>query len=491
MALRFQNTLSRSTEEFRPIQDGKVRVYACGPTVYRQPHVGNYRTFLFNDLLVRYLRWKGHDVRFVMNLTDVDDKTIDGAAKAGVPLRDFTAPVIDGFFRDLDRLGALRADAYPRATDHIDHMIALVQRLLDNGHAYRADDGSVYYDISSFDEYGKLSGLDVEGIRSGAGLATRDDARAADRLADEYAKEDARDFVLWKAARDVDREVGAVWPTPWGDGRPGWHLECSAMSMKELGETFDIHTGGEDLVFPHHEDEIAQSEGATGKPFARVWLHAKHLRLEDAKMSKSLGNVIDVPTLLDEQGVPAAALRYVLLSAHYRRELNFSSRGIEDARNAVRRIEDFADRLARLDTSDDAADAGLDAVAERALTDFEAALDDDLNTPEALAALFTLIREANALLDGARDRVRPAEAQAARAALDRIDEVFRILELLRHEDASGGDEEFAAWVEERIEARAQAREDRDFATADAIRDELGDAGVVVEDRPDGVRWRRG
>src|SRR5688500_8630656 len=308
--LRFFDTLTRSLRVFEPVTPGTVGVYACGPTVYRQPHIGNYRTFLFNDLLVRWLRAKGYDVRVVMNLTDVDDKPISGAAREGVALADFTAPVVERFFTDLDRLGAARADAYPRATHFIEQMIALVARLLEAGHAYVGDDGSVYYDVSSFEPYGRLSRLDVEGIQTGAGLASRQPlpgaaANAAaqtavatdaedDALADEYAKDDARDFVLWKRVRDVDRQVGAVWQTPWGEGRPGWHLECSAMSMHELGETFDIHTGGEDLIFPHHEGEIAQSEGATGKPFVHYWLHSKHLRIDDAKMSKSVGNVVAV-----------------------------------------------------------------------------------------------------------------------------------------------------------------------------------------------------
>ena len=500
--LRFYDTLSRSLRPFEPLTPGRVGVYACGPTVYRQPHIGNYRTFLFNDLLVRWLRAKGYDVRFVMNLTDVDDKTIRGAAQDGVPLDRFTAPVIDRFFADLDRLGAARADVYPRATHYIDQMIALVARLIDAGHAYVGDDGSVYYDVSSLPTYGRLSRLDVEGIQSGAGLAMRQplpgsdpaaDVQTAiqtdeeDALADEYGKDDARDFVLWKRARDLDRQVGAVWPTPWGEGRPGWHLECSAMSMHELGETFDVHTGGEDLVFPHHEDEIAQSEGATGQPFVRYWLHSRHLRIDDTKMSKSIGNVVGVADVVDGDGYPPAVLRYALLAGHYRRELNFSARALEDARNALRRLAEFADRIERTPVRDDAAPA-LAELAERGWAAFEEALDDDLNTPVALAALFNLVREGNSALDRA-GAVTAADRDALADVLRRIDDVLNVIGLFRSAAASG-DQDLAAWVEERIAARQDARARRDFAAADAIRAELTAAGITLEDTPGGARWKK-
>ncbi|HSL69198.1 MAG TPA: class I tRNA ligase family protein, partial [Longimicrobiales bacterium] len=272
MSLRFYNTLSRSLEEFTPLRAPHVGVYACGPTVYRPPHVGNFRTFVFNDLLHRFLEWKGFQVRFIMNLTDVEDKIIDAAAQQGTDISAVTAPTTKAFFDDLATLGIRPADDYPRATAHIAEMVALIERLIQREHAYVAD-GSVYFAIHSLPQYGRLSRVELADTRAGAGLASRD--RAVD--ADEYGKEDARDFALWKAARDTDRHARAAWSTPWGEGRPGWHIECSAMSMAQLGETFDIHTGGEDLIFPHHEDEIAQSEGATGKPFVRYWLHVKHL----------------------------------------------------------------------------------------------------------------------------------------------------------------------------------------------------------------------
>jgi cysteinyl-tRNA synthetase len=474
MALSFYNTLTRRLEEFSPLEPGHVRVYACGPTVYQLPHIGNYRTFIFNDILHRYLEWKGFDVTFVMNMTDVDDKIIDRARADGSGISDYVAPYIDGFLTETESLGIRPVDAHPRATEHIGEMTDLVQRLLDRGHAYTTGDGSVFFDISSLPGYGKLSRIPLDEVRSGERVA-----------ADEYAKGDARDFALWKAAKDADREVGAVWPAPWGDGRPGWHLECSAMSMARLGETFDIHTGGEDLIFPHHEDEIAQSEGATGKPFARVWLHARHLMLEAEKMSKSLGNVVRLSDILGA-GYPAAGVRYLLLSAHYRKELSFSFDGLDDARAAVRRILDFADRLERVDTRDDHPASDLPDLAREALASFERGLDDDLNTPAGLSALFTFIRQANAALDRA-GAVPPQDLQCARDALRSMDDVFGVLELARQ--GAGPDPQLAAWAEQKLAERQQARADRDFARADAIRAELGEAGIVVEDTPAGPRWK--
>lgn len=476
MALRFFNTLSRSLQEFDPLEPGTARIYACGPTVYQLPHIGNYRTFLFNDLLHRYLEWKGFRVKFVMNLTDVDDKTINGALQQGTPLDSFTEPVIRDFHADLETLGIRPADVYPRATHHIQEMIALIQQLLERRHAYVTDDGSVYYDISSFPDYGKLSRVDLRAMRRGERIA-----------ADEYEKGDIRDFALWKGAKDVDRRVGAAWPTPWGDGRPGWHVECSAMSMAELGETFDIHTGGEDLVFPHHEDEIAQSEGATGRPFVRYWLHVKHLLVEGEKMSKSRGNVFSLRDLCD-RGFGPAAIRYLLLSAHYRHELNFTLEGLQDAQAALRRLLDFQDRLDRTAIADDAPASPIPDLARAALADFESALDDDLNIPNGLAAIFNFVRETNAALDR-HPAIPQADRLAARDALDRFDDVLGTLAIARRH-AGRIDHDLAAWVEERLAARQDARSRRDFATADAIRAELTSAGIIVEDTPHGPRWKR-
>ena len=482
MALRFFNTLTRRLEIFEPMTTGRVHVYACGPTVYRPPHIGNFRTFIVNDVLHRFLEWKGFDVRFVMNLTDVEDKIIDAADKAGVAIGDITQPQAEAFFADLERVGIRPADVYPRATAFMPEMILLVEQLVERGHAYVLD-GSVYFDISSFPPYGRLAHLDLVETRAGAGLASR---RAAID-ADEYEKEDARDFALWKAARDADRRTGATWPAPWGDGRPGWHIECSAMSMKLLGQSFDIHTGGQDLIFPHHEDEIAQSEGATGKPFVRTWLHVTHLKVNGEKMSKSLGNDFTISDLIG-RGWRPAEIRLLMLQAHYRKELNFSFDGLAHARTAVGRIADFDRRLRETSAADDAEPSDLPATAASALEAFEQALDDDLNTPNALAVLFPFINAVNAALDG-RTVLHTGDLQAARHAFARFDAVLGLLDLARR-DAAAVDQAFAGWVDDLLARRAAARGRRDFAAADEIRDQLAAAGVVVEDAPGGVRWKR-
>lgn len=474
MALRFYNTLTRKLERFEPLEPGTVRMYACGPTVYQPPHIGNYRTFLFNDLLHRYLEWKGYDVTYITNLTDVDDKTIHGALEEGVSLDEFTEPVIRGFFDDFNALGVRQADAYPRATRHIDEMIALIERLIEREHAYVVD-GSVYFDISSFPDYGKLSRIDPAEMRQGERVA-----------ADEYGKDDIRDFALWKKAKAEDHTVGAVWKAPWGEGRPGWHIECSAMSMAELGESFDIHTGGEDLIFPHHEDEIAQAEGATDKPFARFWLHAKHLLVEGEKMSKSKGNDFTLHDLRTK-GYSIAAVRYLLLSAHYRHELNFTFDGLEDAQAALQRLSDFRHRLETVSTAEDAERSPIHDIAAKALQAFEEALDDDLNTPAALAAIFNFVRETNAALD-AHTAHEPTAIQAARDTLSQMDDVFGVADLAE-KDQSQTDPELVEWVQQRLQDRQDARARRDFDTADAIRAELTAAGILIEDTPQGPRWR--
>ncbi|MGD8322055.1 MAG: cysteine--tRNA ligase, partial [Gemmatimonadota bacterium] len=344
MALKVFNTLSRSLQPFQPLEEGKARVYACGPTIYDYAHIGNYRSFLFYDLVHRYLEWSGYDVRFVMNLTDVDDKTINRAVGEGVTVGEYTRRFGEAFLDDARTLGVRAADAYPRATEYVGPMKEFVERLLASGHAYRAEDGAVYFSIGKFADYGKLKGIDLASLKVGARVAQ-----------DEYEKEDARDFALWKAATETDEKAGAAWDAPWGRGRPGWHLECSVMSVTELGETLDMHLGGEDLVFPHHENEIAQSEAATGKPFVRYWLHVKHLLVEGRKMSKSLGNYVTLRELLDK-GYDPASIRHQLISAQYRRELNFTMDGLDASRNAVQRLLDFESRLEEVGT-----DAGADA----------------------------------------------------------------------------------------------------------------------------------
>ena len=465
---RLYNTLTRQIEPFAPADGSTVRVYSCGPTVYNPAHLGNFRTFLFVDLLRRALRLRGWGVRQVMNLTDVDDKIIKRAAEQGKTIDEVTAPVTEIFHEDRRWLRLEDAEVYPRATEFIPQMITLVTRLIDRGIAYQAEDGSVYFAIGRFPGYGKLSRLDTREIRSGARVAQ-----------DDYTKENAQDFALWKAAKPEDEATGAAWDSPWGRGRPGWHLECSAMAMDLLGETLDIHCGGIDLVFPHHEDEIAQSEAATGVPFSRFWCHGAFLQIDGTKMAKRVGNVRTVQELRGT-GLSAAALRHLIFSTHYRKELNLSEEALEGSLEAVRRIGDFADRLA-------AAVAGtpeLAGIAEEALKETQAALFDDLNAPEALAALFVFIRRVNAELD--RNGSDLEGLERAREAFARMNGALDVVPERAVEDP-----ELAAWVEERLGARREARARRDFAEADRVREELAQRGVVIEDTAQGTRWRLG
>jgi len=467
---RLYNTLHRQVEPFAPADGSTVRMYTCGPTVYNPAHLGNFRTFLFEDLMRRVLALRGWAVHQVMNLTDVDDKIIRRAREQGKTIREVTEPVIEIFHRDREYLRIQAAEHYPKATDFIPQMIALVERLVDRGVAYQADDGSVYFAIAKFPGYGRLSRLDTREIKSGARV-----------LQDDYSKENAQDFALWKAAKDEDEATGAAWDSPWGRGRPGWHLECSAMAMDILGETLDLHCGGIDLVFPHHEDEIAQSEAATGKPFARVWSHGAFLLTDGAKMAKRVGNVSTVQGLRDAR-FSAAALRHFVFNTHYRKELNLSDDALEASRQAVRRVGDFSDRLHAEATLLLGGTPALSAAADAAVAAAEAALFDDLNAPEALAALFDFIRRANAELDrkgGDREAV-----ERARFALDRINQVLDIIP-----DREEADADLTMWVEEQLAARREARIQRDFAAADRIRDDLAARGVSIEDSGAGTSWK--
>jgi cysteinyl-tRNA synthetase len=461
------NSLTRSIDAFAP-EDGKtVRIYSCGPTVYNPAHIGNFRTFLFSDLLRRALRLGGWQVRQVMNITDVDDKIIKRAAEQGRTITQVTEPVTGIFQADREWLRIEAAEEYPKATDYIPQMIALVQTLVDKGIAYQAEDGSVYFAIDRFPAYGRLSRLDKREVRSGARV-----------VQDEYAKENAQDFALWKAAKPEDETTGAAWDSPWGRGRPGWHLECSAMAMDLLGPTLDIHCGAVDLIFPHHEDEIAQSEAATGKPFSRWWCHGAFLNIEGAKMAKRLGNTTTVVGMR-EKGVSPAALRHFVFTTHYRKELNLSEDALDASMNAVRRIGDFAQRL-------EGASGGTPAMAEAAaaaVADFQEALFDDLNAPNAMAVLFTFVTRMNAELDkGGSDK---AALKAARDAFGVMNGVLDIVP-----DRETPDAGLAAWVEERIAARKAARGARNFAEADRIRDELAAKGIVIEDGAAGTTWKQ-
>lgn len=501
--MKLYDSLRRELVDFAPLAPPRVAVYGCGPTVYDFAHIGNFRTFLVYDLLHRHLRARGHEVEFVVNLTDVDDKTIEGAAEAGLSLGEHTEPFVRAFREDAKTLGLLPFSQHPRATEFVPVMTGFIERLLARGHAYSAADGSVYYSVSSFENYGRLSGCRADAADMGAGRPRID--------ADDYEKGDARDFALWKAARPADRAAGAVWDSPWGEGRPGWHLECSAMSITMLGDTIDVHLGGEDLLFPHHENEIAQSEAATAQPFARYWMHVKHLKVEGRKMSKSAGNFHTVRDLLNE-GRDPAAIRWILLSAHYRSELDFTRSGLAAAETAVQRLLDFRRRVHALPSSAPgplstpasaesssvpgpasarnlaAANSSLARRARHGLDAFLGALDDDLNVPRALAELWTLVREANAAMDAAPNNVSAEDRTALLQTLAGIDAVLGVLDLA---EAS---RKLAGGVEERIEglvaARDEARARRDFEAADRIRDELAAEGVRIEDTPGGTRWTK-
>jgi cysteinyl-tRNA synthetase len=463
---RLFNTLSRAVEPFAPADGETVKLYTCGPTVYNPAHLGNFRTFLFEDLMRRVLRLRGWKVEQVMNLTDVDDKIIKRATEQGKTIIEVTDPIVRIFHEDRKYLRIEDAEHYPRATAYIPEMIALVERLIANGVAYVADDKSVYFAIGKFATYGKLSRLDTREIQSGARVAQ-----------DDYSKENAQDFALWKAAKPEDEACGAAWDSPWGRGRPGWHLECSAMAMAILGETLDLHAGGIDLIFPHHEDEIAQSEAATGKPFARCWCHGEFLLTDGAKMAKRVGNVQNVEGLR-ENGISGAAVRHFVFSTHYRKQLNLAGEALEGSLEAVRRVGDFAERL----KTAKGGTRGLEDAADRLENEVRAALFDDLNAPNAMAALFEFIRAANKELDAGG--TEPGPLSRAREVFAMVDS---ILDLQPERGTVDGD--LASWVDGQLTARTEARARRDFAAADAIRKALDEKGVVIEDTAAGTRWK--
>lgn len=469
MSLRLFDTAARSLVDFQPLVPGRIGLYTCGPTVYNRVHIGNLRTFVWEDVMCRAFRSLGFAVTQVMNLTDIDDKTIRGAVAEGLPLREFTDRHIATFFEDLKTLAVVPAAVYPRATDHVPEMVEIVKKLTERGHTYESD-GTIWFRIASFPAYGRLSRVDPSSMKRGA--------RVAD---DEYEKEDVRDFAVWKGAKEGEPE-SALWDTELGKGRPGWHLECSAMSMRYLGETLDIHTGAVDNIFPHHENEVAQSEGATGKPFVRTWLHAEHLIVDGEKMAKSKGNFYTLPDVLS-RGYSPRAIRYLLLSVPYRQKLNFTFDALHGAVSAVERLESLDARLgerAGAAGADGASGALLERLAE-ARAGVRAAWEDDLNSAAALGALFGFVKEANTALEAGQ--LAPADAAAARAFLRATDGVLGVLPA--SEDAA-----LEAEVEARIAARTEARRRKDWKASDAIRDELAARGIVLEDTPQGVRWRR-
>jgi len=464
--LRIHNTLSGQLEEFRPLAEGEVKFYYCGPTVWDYGHIGNFRSAIGADVLRRYLKFKGLRVTQAMNITDVDDRIITKAQESGKTIDDYTQKYIEAFWEDFDALGCERPEVAPRATKHIPEMVALVKKLKERDHAYQSD-GSIYYRIKSFPDYGKLSKINFEGNIEGG--SERVDT-------DKYDKEDARDFALWKAP---NRPNEPAWDTEIGRGRPGWHIECSAMSMKYLGETFDLHLGGIDLVFPHHENEIAQSEGATGKQFVRYWLHFEHLKVEGETMSKSKGNYYTFRDLTDK-GFSPAAIRYFLLSVPCRKQLNFTFDALHGAEKTVESLRDFRVRLEEAKTEAGRNNELHDAT-QQALTEFEAGMDDDLNTSVALAAVHELTREVNTAL--ARRILREDNRREIIAAIERIDSVLNVIGRPQREML---DEEIQKLIHERQEARHR----RDFARADEIRKQLAERGIVLEDTKDGVRWKR-
>lgn len=462
MGLELYNTLTRKKETFKPIVSGKVGLYTCGPTVYDFAHIGNFRAYVFGDLLRRYLEYKGYEVKQVMNITDIDDKTIKGSQEKGIPLTQYTMKYKKAFFEDMETLNIKKAHLYPEATSHVKEMIEFVKKLLDKGNAYQMN-GSVYFKISSFPEYGKLSKMKLDELKTTERV-----------LADEYEKEQIADFALWKGWEEIDGDV--FWITDFGKGRPGWHLECSVMSMKYLGNTVDIHTGGVDLIFPHHENEIAQSESFTGKRFVNYWLHNEFLMVEGKRMAKSSGNYYTLRDLL-AKGYNPKAIRYLLLSTHYRQQLNFTFEGLKSAEGALSRLFDFIHNLKNIKNGKN--NPKIKRLIQKTKKEFEEALDDDLNISQALSKIFDLVKEVNMLIE--ENQISESDAKNLTSLLQEFDNILGVLE--RGESI---DEE----VQNLISQREEARRDKNWELADKIRKDLESEGVILEDTPDGTKWKR-
>lgn len=460
------NTLTRQKEAFTPIESEKAGLYTCGPTVYDYAHIGNFRAFLFEDLLKRWFEYRKFTVKHVMNLTDIDDKTIKGSQKQKIPLKQYTQKYVDAFFEDIKALNIKPADIYPKATDHIPEMLTLIKTLIAKGIAYKGEDGSIYYAISKFPDYGKLSKIKTAELKAGARVSQ-----------DEYAKEEAQDFALWKAWASEDGDV--YWETELGKGRPGWHIECSAMSMKYLGETFDIHCGGIDNMFPHHENEIAQSEAATGRKFVNYWMHNEHLLVEGKKMAKRFGNFYTLRDLL-AKGFDPLAIRYLLLSTHYRQQFNFTFEGLDSAKAGIERLRNFMRRLQ--DANGAGGEEKISALKVNVIASFGGSMDDDLNVSVALASLFDFVREVNNLLDS--NAVSKKDAAEIVGLMKKFDSVLGVIGEVKAEEALPKD------IDDLVQKREAARKAKNWKEADALRAQLKAMGIVVEDTAQGVRWHK-
>lgn len=460
--LKLYNTLTRKKELFKPIKKGVVSMYSCGPTVYDYAHIGNFRSYLAVDILKRYLKFKGYKLKHIMNITDVDDKTIIASKKQKISLKDYTKKYTKAFFEDLKTLNIDPADIFPKATEHIKEMVSMIQKLIKNGLAYKGDDNCWYYDVSKFKNYGKLAKLKMEGLKEGARVKQ-----------DTYEKENAQDFALWKAYDKNDGDV--FWKTDLGKGRPGWHIECSAMNTKYLGDTFDIHTGGVDLIFPHHENEIAQAEGATNKPYVKYWIHNEHLVVDGKKMSKSLNNFYTLRDIL-KKGHDPKAVRYLLLSTHYRTKLNFTFKGLEAAKNAIGKLNNFIFSLEHMNCKEDI--GNIDELIRETKAAFELKMDDDLSISEALAVIFDFIRDTNKL------RLSKKDAEKVKKLMLDFNKVLGVIDFKKKE------EKLPAEIKKLIEKREKARKKKDFKKADKLRDEIKNKGYTVEDSDEGPRVKK-
>jgi len=464
MPLKLYNTLTRKKEVFKPIKDKIVNLYTCGPTIYDYAHIGNFRAYICSDILKRYLKYKGFKVKHIMNITDVDDKTIKGANQQKISLKDYTKKYEKAFFEDIEALNIDKADVFPKATEHIKEMIDLVKKLLKNGIAYKSEDGSIYYDISKFKDYGKLSHTKIKELKEGARVNQ-----------DSYEKESANDFALWKAYHEEDGNI--FWQTEIGKGRPGWHIECSAMSMKYLGSHFDIHAGGVDLVFPHHENEIAQSEAFTGKKFVNYWFHNEHLLVDGRKMSKSLGNYYTLRDLLTKNYNPKA-IRYLLLSTHYRQQLNFTEESVKAAENSIQRLKDFMLKLKEIKSN--VKNKEIEKLIQKTKNQFEEAMDDDLNISIALSHIFEFVKETNTLM--MENKIGKIDSKKIIKLIDNLDKVLGVLE--------EKEEKLSQELKKLIDEREKARKEKDYTKADKIRQQLKEKGIILEDTKEGVRWKK-